>query len=113
MWGGELLTGDTAGFERAGHLWPLTLPGGEQAIRHPWRMDCPWLQQGLEDLPPSLPGVDPQRWEAVAALARRGGPAASQTTSMGRLFDAVAALCGIRLQLNYEGQAAVAVARGA
>jgi hydrogenase maturation protein HypF len=91
----------------------VTLPSGEHAIRHPWRMDCAWLQEALEDLPPPLPGVDPQRWDAIAALARRGGSAASQTTSMCRLFDAVAALCGIRLQLNYEGQAAVAVAKGA
>ena len=106
IWGGELLAGGTDGFERAGHLWPVRLPGGEQAVRQPWRMACAWLQEALGEEPPPLPGVEPRRWQAVAALAR-SGLAAPATTSMGRLFDAVAALCGIRTEIRYEGQAAI------
>jgi hydrogenase maturation protein HypF len=106
VWGGELLAGDLAGFERAGHLRPVRMPGGEQAVRQPWRMACAWLQEALGEEPAPLPGVEARRWRAVAALAR-GDLAAPPTTSMGRLFDAVAALCGIRLEVSYEGQAAI------
>jgi hydrogenase maturation protein HypF len=106
VWGGELLAGDLAGFERAGHLRPVRMPGGEQAIRQPWRMACAWLQEALGEEPEPLPGVDATRWRAVASLAR-GELAAPLTTSMGRLFDAVAALCGVRLEVTYEGQAAI------
>ena len=106
VWGGELLSGDLAGFERAGHLRPVRMPGGEQAIRQPWRMACAWLQEALGEEPEPLPGVEAARWRAVASLAR-GELAAPQTTSIGRLFDAVAALCGVRLEVSYEGQAAI------
>jgi hydrogenase maturation protein HypF len=109
IWGGELLLGDLATFERAGHLRAVTLPGGDQAVREPWRMACAWLGEALEDEPPlpvSLAGaVDPGRWGAVARMARTGF-AAPVTTSVGRLFDAVAALTGVRARVTYEGQAA-------
>jgi hydrogenase maturation protein HypF len=104
VWGGELLSGDLAGCERAGHLWPVRMPGGEAAIREPWRMACAWLAAAGVDSP--LTGVDPAAWERVASLARSGF-ASPVTTSMGRLFDAVAALCGIRRAVTYEGQAAI------
>ncbi len=110
IWGGELLVGDLGGFERAGHLWPVSLPGGERAIREPWRMACAWLVAAQGDEPPlpaTLAGrVDPSRWRAVASLARLGA-AAPPTTSVGRLFDAVAALSGLRTEVRYEGQAAI------
>jgi hydrogenase maturation protein HypF len=106
VWGGELLVGSAAGFVRAGHLWPVRLPGGERAVHQPWRMACAWMQEALGELPPPLEGIDRQRWEAVAGLARTG-LAAPVTTSMGRLFDAVAALCGVRSEVRYEGQAAI------
>ena len=106
VWGGELLAGDAGDCVRAGHLWPVRLPGGEAAIRQPWRMACAWLQEALGEVPPPLPGIEPARWEAVASLAR-GTFAAPVTTSMGRLFDAVAALCGVRTEVHYEGQAAI------
>ena len=111
VWGGELLTGDLNGFERAGLLWPVPLPGGGQAIREPWRMACSWLvavagEEPELELPPALSGeVDPARWREVVALAR-SGTASPLTSSIGRLFDAVAALCGLRARVNYEGQAA-------
>jgi hydrogenase maturation protein HypF len=110
VWGGELLVGGLAGVERAGHLWPVRLPGGEQAIREPWRMACAWLVAAVGDpgpVPPALAGsVDPAAWRRVGELALRGF-AAPETTSVGRLFDAVAALCGLRARVTYEGQAAV------
>jgi hydrogenase maturation protein HypF len=106
VWGGELLVGSAAEFLRAGHLWPVRLPGGERAIQQPWRMACAWLQEALGEPAPPLAGIEPRRWDAVAELARTG-VAAPVTTSMGRLFDAVAALCGVRTEINYEGQAAI------
>ncbi|MDQ3426555.1 MAG: carbamoyltransferase HypF [Gemmatimonadota bacterium] len=110
VWGGELLYGGLGGFERAGHLWPVTMPGGDRAVLEPWRMACAWLVEakGTEpELPPTLTGaVEPRRWSQVARLAG-GGIAAPVTTSAGRLFDAVAALCGICPRVEYEGQAAI------
>ncbi|MEO8691067.1 MAG: Sua5/YciO/YrdC/YwlC family protein, partial [Solirubrobacteraceae bacterium] len=104
VWGGELLVGDLRGFERAGHLWPVRLPGGDRAVRQPWRMAVAWLLEAGWDGP--LPGPDPQRADQVAELVRTG-VSSPVTTSMGRLFDAVAALCGLRSEVSYEGQAAV------
>jgi hydrogenase maturation protein HypF len=110
VWGGELLIGDTRGFERAGHLHPVRMPGGERAIRQPWRMACAWLLEtagGEPPLPPLLTGaVSEDAWRKVAELAA-SGLASPVTTSAGRLFDAVAALCGVRAEVNYEGQAAI------
>jgi hydrogenase maturation protein HypF len=110
VWGGELLVGGLADFERAGHLHPVRLPGGDQAAREPWRMACAWLAEALDGepaLPPRLADtVDVDRWTAVARMARMGF-AAPVTTSMGRLFDAVAALAGVRARVTYEGQAAM------
>jgi hydrogenase maturation protein HypF len=101
VWGGEILRGGLDSFERVAHVWPVRLPGGEAAIRQPWRMACAWLlEAGVED-PAPLPGLDPARWRAVARV-----PAVT-TTSIGRLFDAVAALCGLRAEVTYEGQAAM------
>ncbi len=107
VWGGELLAGDLTGFERAGHLSPVRLPGGAQAIREPWRMACAWLvAAGVGAIPPAIAaGVDRRWWQRVAELCRTG-LASPVTTSMGRLFDAVAALCGVRLSVSFEGQAA-------
>jgi hydrogenase maturation protein HypF len=109
LWGGELLVGDLAGFQRAGALRPVRLPGGERAIREPWRMACAWLtglHGGEPPIPAALRTVDKGRWRLITEMTRTGlnSPV---TTSMGRLFDAVAALCGIRAEVNYEGQAAI------
>ena len=120
VWGGEVLVGDLAGGERAAHLLDVTMPGGAQAIREPWRMACSWLLAAeaggalpatlgaAGDAPPAaLAGaIDGERWGQVAALAR-SGLSSPRTSSMGRLFDAVAALCGLRATVGYEGQAAV------
>ena len=110
VWGGELLVGDLAACERGGHLWPVALPGGDRAAREPWRMACAWLVAAMgtdaPPLPASLAGaVDPTAWRTVARMAATG-TSAPVTTSMGRLFDAVAALAGLRAVASYEGQAA-------
>jgi hydrogenase maturation protein HypF len=98
VWGGEMLLGDLRSFRRVGSLLPVPLPGGAQAIKQPWRMACAWLVAG---------GIEPPAaWRPIAELAR-SGLASPSTTSMGRLFDAVAALAGIRAEVNYEGQAAI------
>jgi hydrogenase maturation protein HypF len=111
VWGGELLVGGLEGFERAGHMWPVRMPGGERAIREPWRMACAWLAQALDEDQPGVPAslaseVDPATWARVAELAH-SGLASPVTTSAGRLFDAVAALCGVGARVTYEGQAAI------
>jgi hydrogenase maturation protein HypF len=110
VWGGELLAGDLTAFERVGHLLTVRMPGGDAAVREPWRMACAWLVAAGEEepaLPSALGGeVAPAHWRAIAELARTG-LSAPETSSMGRLFDAVAALCGVRARVNYEGQAAV------
>jgi hydrogenase maturation protein HypF len=110
VWGGELLLGDLRSFRRVGSLLPVALPGGARAIRQPWRMACSWLSAALDgepQLPASLAGrVEPRAWAQVHRLIVTG-TAAPATTSMGRLFDAVAALAGIRAEVNYEGQAAI------
>ena len=109
IWGGELLVGDLAGFTRAAHLRAVRMPGGERAIRQPWRMALAWLVEVLgEDVtpPPALAQINSQTWRTVVRMVatRTSAPV---TTSMGRLFDAVAALCGVRLEVGYEGQAAI------
>jgi hydrogenase maturation protein HypF len=110
VWGGELLLGGLEDFERAGLLFPVRLPGGDAAVRQPWRMACAWLCAALgerPELPRGLRGrVKPDRWRQVSELVRTGA-ASPLTTSAGRLFDAVAALAGVRSEINYEGQAAL------
>jgi hydrogenase maturation protein HypF len=110
VWGGELLLGGLEEFERVGLLLPVRMPGGEAAVRQPWRMACAWLSAAFDDLPPLPRGlrgqVKPEPWRKVGELAR-AGVASPLTSSVGRLFDAVAALSAVRAEVNYEGQAAV------
>jgi hydrogenase maturation protein HypF len=103
IWGGEILAGDLVDFERVDHLWPVRQPGGDAATRQPWRMACAWMT-AVDEAPPAA--LDGAAWSQVAALLE-SGLASPVTTSMGRLFDAVAALCGIRTTVTYEGQAAI------
>ncbi len=109
IWGGEFLIGGLADTRRAGHLAPVPMPGGAAAIRQPWRMAAAYLDAAY---PSGLPGaLDVTRrnapgWDTVTTMARRGINA-PLTSSAGRLFDAVAALLGVRDQVNYEGQAAI------
>jgi hydrogenase maturation protein HypF len=111
IWGGEVLRVDKTGFERLGHLRQVLLPGGDKAVKQPWRMALSYLWS----LDPETVGLRfadiLAKWPAkelkiiLQMLARRiNSPV---TSSCGRLFDAVSALCGIRNSVNYEGQAAI------
>ena len=108
VWGGEILCGDIGDFRRVGMLLSVPLPGGARAIRQPWRMACAWLAAtGQTDLPRVLRDrVREHSWRDVRTLVRTGFNS-PMTSSVGRLFDAVAALCGLRASVNYEGQAAI------
>ena len=110
VWGGEVLLGGLTDFERVGMLHPVRLGGGAAAIRQPWRMACAWLGEArgeAPELPRGLAGrVERRAWRQMAQLID-SGVASPVTTSAGRLFDAVAALCGIRAEVSYEGQAAI------
>lgn len=109
VWGGELLIADLVKCERVGHLRPAPLPGGDLAVRNPWRAALGYLS-----LEPSLEaafakafeGVPPRELELARRQAERGlnAPLAS---SMGRLFDAAAAILGVRRSVRFEGQAAM------
>jgi hydrogenase maturation protein HypF len=108
LWGGEFLVADFSGFERAGHLVPVPMPGGSAAIREPWRMAAVYLAEAFGADAPRLPvrARNAARWPAVLEVAR-AGLNSPLTSSMGRLFDAAAALLDVRDRVSYEGQAAV------
>jgi hydrogenase maturation protein HypF len=109
IWGGEFLLADLAEAERAGHLAGVPMPGGAAAIRQPWRMAAVYLAAAFPDALPDGLAVATRHqadWPEVLAMARRGVNS-PVTSSAGRLFDAVAALLGVRDSINYEGQAAV------
>ena len=104
-WGGELMLIDRGQWRRVAHLAPLPLPGGDRAARAPWRMGVAVLarlSRGAE-APSRFP-----RYSIVADVARlAASPGAARTTSLGRVFDAAAAILGVRLEQQYEGQAAM------
>ncbi|HVF60518.1 MAG TPA: carbamoyltransferase HypF [Thermoanaerobaculia bacterium] len=109
VWGCELLAVDGARMERVGHLETVALPGGEAAVREPWRMAVSWLLAAFGELPAlDLPplAVEPGRVAAVERLVR-SGVRSPPTSSAGRLFDAVAALLGLCQRVTFEGQAAM------
>jgi hydrogenase maturation protein HypF len=106
IWGGEFLVGDYRHFRRAAHFRPVGMPGGERAIREPWRMAVAHLQDaGVANVPLKARLLPTQVATTLRLLERSFN--APLTTSVGRLFDAVAALAGIRDCVSYEGQAAV------
>ncbi len=112
IWGGEFLIADYAGYERVAHLRYAPLPGGDRAIREPWRMALAHLSAaGLpwdESLEPVIHGrhMGDDRLAILSHQIARGLNALP-TSSMGRLFDAAAALAGVRQVVNYEAQAAI------
>jgi hydrogenase maturation protein HypF len=111
IWGGEVLLADYKDFSRAAHFEYVPMPGSAQAIRQPWRMAVSYLAHhfGHEFLEYSIPFVQKlDRREAETLLRmidrRVNSP---ETSSCGRLFDAIAALIGVRQEVTYEGQAAI------
>ncbi|MRS12021.1 MAG: carbamoyltransferase HypF [Actinobacteria bacterium] len=110
IWGGEWLAADWADFERAGHLRTVPLPGGAAAIRRPARMALGVLVEfGLLEHPgaAALLGRMPHDERTTVLGMISHGLNTPRTSSMGRLFDAVAALAGVRDDALYEGQAAI------
>src|SRR5262245_34446294 len=111
LWGGEFFVAGFAQAERVAHLEYLPMPGGVKAIREPWRMAAVYLQRALGDevFDLNLDFVKRLDRRAFAALRQMAatGLNSPETSSMGRLFDAVASLIGLRDVARYEGQAAI------
>ncbi|WP_370326120.1 carbamoyltransferase HypF [Euzebya sp.] len=109
IWGGEVLLADLAGLERVGHLRPSALAGGDAAVERPYRQALARLAEaGLGwdgDLAPVAASGEDERRVLATQLERGLGVVA--TSSMGRLLDALSALCGVRQVISYEGQAAI------
>ena len=106
IWGGEFLVGDLSGYRRTAHLRYVGMPGGERAVREPWRMAVAHLLDAGCDLARFPFLREPAAVRTMKNLLTRGAHP-PLTSSMGRLFDAVAALAGIRSVVSYEGQAAM------
>ena len=107
IWGGEIFTGSVrGGFERAIWLREAALPGGDAAARHPVQAAAGFLAE-LDDLPDLMaaPFLFPPRYAKAMALVR-SGVRTFTTTSVGRLFDTVAALLGFTRAITFEAQAA-------
>ncbi|MBZ5594620.1 MAG: carbamoyltransferase HypF [Acidobacteriia bacterium] len=106
VWGGEFFLADGAKFERIAHLRPFRLPGGEAAVREGWRSaaSVQWAALGADAV-----GDRPERSVLLRMLER--GINAPWTTSVGRLFDAVASMAGIAQESRFEGQAAMRLER--
>jgi len=106
IWGGEFLVGNRRVFKRAGQLKYVNLQGGEQAIKEPWRCALSYLYALGYDPEKIIQGVDNEKIKVVKqALDSKINCFLS--SSVGRLFDAVTALCGIRNSISYDGQAAI------
>jgi hydrogenase maturation protein HypF len=111
IWGGEVLLAEAGRFERAAFLSPVPMPGSAAAIREPWRMAVSYLAHTFDgrfrdlDLP-FMQSIDLRQADILVAMGRQGINA-PLTSSLGRLFDGVAALIGLRHQVAFEGQAAM------
>ncbi len=111
IWGGEVLLADCRSFQRIGHLQTVPLPGGDQGVIETWRMAVSHF--ATQNIPPvdenlltQLTGVDQREIETTWQMVQKKFNCIP-TSSMGRLFDAVAALLGVCSKNMYEGQAAI------
>ena len=109
IWGGEVLLADYKGFHRYAHLAYVALPGGDAAVDRPYRMALAHLRAAGVEWAPDLPPVAAARPGELGVLAHQldSGFGCVPTSSMGRLFDAVASLAGVRHVADYEAEAAI------
>jgi hydrogenase maturation protein HypF len=111
IWGGEFLVGGYDGFHRAGHFRSVPMPGGDAAVREPWRMAMSYLYQALGEeafsIDHPIVRILPEEERVLFAQMLRRGINSPLTSSCGRLFDAVAALLNIRHTVSYDGQGAI------
>ena len=109
IWGGEILIGDLDGLSRVGHLGATQLVGGDAAVKRPYRMALSHLWAAgvaWDERLPSVAGASAEERRIIRQQLQTGLNSV-ETTSVGRLFDAVASLAGIRHEITYEGQAAI------
>jgi len=111
IWGGEFLVCDYGAFERRAHFRYVPLAGGDSAVRQPWRSALSHLRDTFGSAAASLElplfaAVPPASISVVARMLSQNVNTV-QTSSCGRLFDAVASILGLRQETNYEGQAAI------
>lgn len=109
IWGGEFLVADYAGFERTAHFRYVPLPGGDVAVRQAWRPAVSWLRDSFGRELPEIPLFEriPEKQLRIVKQMLECGVNTVQTSSCGRLFDAVSAMLGIRTEATFEGQAAI------
>ena len=109
IWGGEVLVADYRGFVRAGHLRPLPLVGGDGSVSNPCRLAVAYLAALGIKVDPSQPAVAACDATELAVVRRQveRNIGCTPNTSMGRLFDVVASLLGVRHRISYEAQAAI------
>ncbi len=106
IWGGEILVGNLTQLKRCAYLETLPLPGGDSAVKEPWKISVSYLFHTFGDKLPALPFLQNHPVEMIIGMIRKrvNSPL---TSSCGRLFDAVAAMSGGREKILYEGQAAI------
>ena len=109
--GGEILIAEKHAFKRAGHLAYVAMPGSNAAVKEPWRMAISYLQDayGADFHKLDLPFLRRFQKERLTVIREMIAKKINSplTSSLGRLFDGVAAICGIRSQVSFEGQAAM------
>ncbi len=109
IWGGEFFAGEGCEWQRLGHLKYYPLPGGEAAIKEPWRMGAIYLKDSVSEGPAQewLQHLNlTHSWERLK-VALKMGINSPETSSVGRLFDGIAALAGGIREVSYEGEAAI------
>lgn len=109
IWGGEFLLGDRHGFARLAHLEYLPMPGGDAAVRNPYRLAWAYVDHLLSGVDHEFGPSDLAGERAILQRMAREKVNTPWTSSAGRLFDAVSALLGVRQRVTYEAEAAIAL----